>query len=1079
MTNRSQLGCLLAAFLPVIASAQPAGDFLAAPTPGLIESGAPGFDIVSLDALGMTGPAIDLHRLPDGRLLVMGQEELALGDGGRWVRFARAGDQPHINLERVIVDHDGAIYAGYSNAFARLELQSDDTWRFVPVARIEPSESYGDPQLTHVAEANGRWFWWWGAGPVFEWHPGLDPRVVGVADNPRAFFSLNGVIHLSDGADGSLYQLRDARFTRRSGPPEHYAESTITATAPLANGRVLVGTTGRGLLVWDGDGFAPFASRGLLARPIGISALCALGQGLFAAASNNIGIIFFDREANILQVLDRSNDHRLARTAKLLTGSDGALWALLNDGLARVDFPSRVSHFEALVDTGLAYAKPFRHEGRLWLLSDGYIQRGVYDDDQRIRGFTIDSPPGYANELVSLDGHLLAGSREGLFLRRADATWARISDVSSPLIRRRPVEPGRWLYAAEEEVGWLRKDDAQTFRVERIPRPGFGHVYGAVTDAAGDFWVELGTGRVARVKPTLPRPTVTAFGPGGVLGSRWPNLFLFEGEARVNAPWQIFHLDPVSDQLRLDDELFERIPQMRDVLGRPATDALGRVWLTHEGRLQILEPSEPGLVPVPESLPAGLQPLHIYPQADAVVWLHEPQRLARYDPTVPLPPRPALQTYLARVQPAGRATAAYPPFDDSAPLEIAAGALVLQALAIGAPARQAVSFEHRLDGGDGIWSETGANGIITLGGLEPGDYRLRVRVRAGDQLGEEATLPLRVPLPWFRTPLALAGFTLAAAGIIVLTGWLSTQVARRRTAYLNRLVSARTEDLNQANLQLGRQVEQTEHKARELEASQQEIRQLNTELEQRVQQRTRELHDANRDLEAFSYSVAHDLRSPIGNIRNFAHLLRTIEPPEPDSERDQMTAFIIRECDHLIELVQSFLAFATVQKAAIRWERVELGPLLGEIRQRLMRDAGARSVTWRIADPLPMLEGDRTLLQQVFTNLLGNALKFTGEREVAEIEVNGRVSSDGRTVIITVRDNGAGFDPAATRLFEPFRRAHDAKRFKGTGIGLANVHRIVTRHGGTITATAAPEQGATFTVCLPRHRPSSDSLPPI
>ncbi len=1079
MLRPTQLVFLGAVLLAALARSETVGDFVPATPSGTLETGAPSFTIIAPQSLGISSPLIDMHVLPDGRLLVMAKSEMAIGDGVRWVKIEKAPSQPSINLERVIVGEDGTIYAGYSNAFARLKFDPEGTWSFEPIAPIPPVESYGDPQLTHVTAAGGKWFWWWGAGPIFHWQPGTTPQVVGIAENPRAFFAVNGVVHMSDGANGNLYAFDGERFTSKLGPPDHYAESTITSSAPLETGRVLVGTTGRGLLTWDGTALRPFATKGLLSRPLGITSLCAVGQGLFAAASNNIGLIFFDRHARVIQVLDRSNDHRLARISKLIPTPNGALWAVLNDGIACIDFPSRLSHFEAFIDTGLAYAKPFRVGDDLWLLSDGHIQRGLYDEDRRIRGFTIDSPPGYANELAVLDGVLLAGTREGLFQRQADGTWQKLSAASSPLIRLEPVARGRWLYAAEEEVGWILADGQGSFTTERIPRPGFGHVYGAITDAAGDFWVELGTGKVARVRPTLPQPTVDAFGPGSALGARWPNLFKLDGEVRVNAPWHIYRLDPLTHQLRLDEALLERIPAMSQVLGRPTTDSLGRLWITHEGRLRIYTPDGNRYLPTNEILPLELQPLHIYPQTDGVVWLHEPQRLARYDPSIPLPPRPAPRAIIARIQPVDRGLTLYPPFDDDAPLDPGTDALVIQLQATGAANGETATFEYRLDGRDEAWLELEADGVLTLANIAAGDYRLRVRPRTGDDVGDEIALDLHISAPWFRTPWALTAFALCGAAIIGLTGWLSSHVVRQRNATLDRMVTARTDDLKRANQELALQVEENERKAHELEASQGEIRQLNAALEQRVHQRTRELREANRDLEAFSYSVAHDLRSPIGNISSFAKLLNSIDPPEPGSERDQVTRHIITECDHLIELVQSFLSFATVQKSAIRWGQIDLTLLLTDIRERLMRDCQDRSVTWKIAAPLPTVAGDSTLIRQVFTNLLGNALKFTGEREVAVIEITAHVTHDGAHAEISIADNGAGFDPATIRLFEPFQRAHGSRRFKGTGIGLANVHRIVTRHGGAITATAAPEQGATFVVTLPRNQPFGGTHPPI
>lgn len=233
-----------------------------------------------------------------------------------------------------------------------------------------------------------------------------------------------------------------------------------------------------------------------------------------------------------------------------------------------------------------------------------------------------------------------------------------------------------------------------------------------------------------------------------------------------------------------------------------------------------------------------------------------------------------------------------------------------------------------------------------------------------------------------------------------------------------------------------------------------------SELEQRVRDRTAELEAAVRDLDAFSYSVSHDLRNPVGAVRGFTELLRRELGANASPKARSYLDHIATASEHMNELIEDLLELARTSRAEIKRSRVNVSELVQELRTALEEQQPERAVEFRVQAGLSA-DADGGLLRVVLDNLLSNAFKYSGKVDHAVIEVGG-TSEDGVTTFF-VRDNGAGFDPAhAARLFTPFERLHSSAEFPGTGVGLATAQRIVQNHGGRIWAESVPNHGATF-----------------
>jgi light-regulated signal transduction histidine kinase (bacteriophytochrome) len=239
------------------------------------------------------------------------------------------------------------------------------------------------------------------------------------------------------------------------------------------------------------------------------------------------------------------------------------------------------------------------------------------------------------------------------------------------------------------------------------------------------------------------------------------------------------------------------------------------------------------------------------------------------------------------------------------------------------------------------------------------------------------------------------------------------------------------------------------------------IRRLNAELETRVADRTAQLLAANRELEAFSYAVSHDLRAPLRSIDGFSQILGEDAGDRLDAPDHDALRRIRAAVQHMGDLIDALLALARVTRAELVRAPVDVTAMAHAIAAELQRREPSRRVACVIAEGLTA-HGDARLVRIVLDNLLGNAWKFTAKQPEARIEVGAQQQADATTVLF-VRDNGVGFDMAyADQLFGAFQRLHHRHEFPGTGIGLATVQRIVHRHGGRLWAEGAVGHGATF-----------------
>jgi len=247
--------------------------------------------------------------------------------------------------------------------------------------------------------------------------------------------------------------------------------------------------------------------------------------------------------------------------------------------------------------------------------------------------------------------------------------------------------------------------------------------------------------------------------------------------------------------------------------------------------------------------------------------------------------------------------------------------------------------------------------------------------------------------------------------------------------------------------------------------------------EEKLSQLNAELQALNQELESFSYSVSHDLRAPLRHLTGFAELLQKNTKANLDETAQRHLSYISSSASQMGQLIDALLAFSRTGRAELHLRQLDLTALVHEVINNILPDANGRQIVWDIAS-FPAVTADRDLLRAVLTNLFSNALKFTRPREVTRIEM-GYTENEHETVFY-IRDNGVGFEMEyRDKLFGVFQRLHTSDQFEGNGIGLANVRRIIQRHGGRTWAESVLNEKTTFYFSLPkkpvvRNSPASE-----
>ena len=765
----------------------------------------------------------------------------------------------------------------------------------------------------------------------------------------------------------------------------------------------------------------------------------ALPDGGLAIGTIRAGLAMLDEDGRLLRVLDESSGLRGRAVISTFVDRQGGLWLGLDDGLSRVEIGSSITSFDRSAGLGAAVNSVARHRGRLYAATDlgvSVLQPGV--DGAAARFVPVPGVGVQCWSLLSTEVGLLAGC------------WGGVYDLDTPRqvwpFRNRHVFALHRPSSGRDELYLGLHDGLARLRLSDGAWRDAGRVEGVreavrsfAEDDRGRLWSGTPTNGILRLdllEQPEDQPSIARFGVDDGLPQGWLHARTLMGRAVFlsDIGLGLFRMDEESGAFVADQTLADLLPEGMADINDIHEDASGRIWISAGADSGVADPQPGGgYTFTPTALRRGsVRDAYVtYAEPSGAVWIGGSHGLIRLGWTGTATLSGGSAVWVRRVTSSGGALYDGEPAviatEPDWPYENNDLRFEFAAARFAAPERNL--FRTRLDGYDEEWSEWSTETDREYTNLREGRYVFRVQARdvLGSASGERA-FAFGIRPPWYRAWWAWSLYLLTAGGSI----WAGD--------------SLRTRSLRRRNLLLRREIDRRHEAERLLEVQKAEL-----ELK-------------NQELERFAYTVSHDLKTPLVTIKGFAGLVEKDLDGGSEERARRDIEVISSAADEMQRLLQDLLELARVGLVIEPSEVAALGDLAREAALRLEEQLRARGVELEIQEPMPRVPCDRRRLQEVFHNLIENAVKFMDDQPRPRIEIGARQGHD--SVVCWVRDNGRGVAPAyREKVFDLFSRLDPA--VDGTGVGLTLVRRIVEAHGGRVwVESAGLGRGSTFSFSL-------------
>ncbi|MDD4347792.1 MAG: ATP-binding protein [Opitutales bacterium] len=1029
-----------------------------------VDQGLPIYSIYSFDNLAVNLVATRLYEDPLGRIVLVDDGHLFAFDGRSWTNlFHLDPDYPDSVVALKYSPEKNKVFAGAVGSWGSMEVESSGLLAYRPDVGVAERAWASSIRFQDIITFDGGVLYVGTYGAVLQKDDGESVSWPGLSQLFGGF-EYGGSLYVIGSSEGLMKVKGDKLESLEFGGVSFRDDGTIVGTTRVSDG-MLLGTRSKGIYHFDGAQVRQLETGADALFGMGISHIESLSSGFLAVAIEGYGIVFLDPEFRVVTRIDRERDSNFIGVRDLFYQDEGILWVTLNNGLAKIYFPSPLSVIDSRMGLSVEWPEIHTVDGRMFVFSDLKIQMGEYDACDRLRVFKEYPIPGHpviSNAVPTSEGVLVVSEGKSIYHEWESKENQVVVDGHVPA--RHYVFKSQPDYAVAFGVQrnhLIRKENGRWVpEGEPIPSSGFPSV--VLEDAKGRLWVEYGVGRIIRMELVNGELIAKQFDAPKGMENEWINVFEMgesiyisargEKMAEFDEQTQGFNLISQSD--------FFPLPVVGDI-SRCAVDSLGNIWIPFIRELAMIRPDASGGYIWDSETLSFVKENHprILIREDGSAFIHSRSRIFCYDPRVSTPMRRSVAPVFSRMILTETGESVYnamemaleDPADRRVVLPYEDNSVAFFFFVPSQYFNRPPSYSYRLEGFSRTWSDPFEEPMVSFNNLPEGDYTLHIRLEGFNDNGEHiGSFKFTVLAPWYRTIWAYAGFLLFGGGsIFLLIRWIMKKEKRERM-YLEEEVRNRTEELNIVNMQMEKALLQAEF--------------------------------ASEAKGQFLANMSHEIRTPMNGVIGMTDVLRNTRL---DDEQRELVNIIQKSGTTLISIINDILDYSKIESGKIDLETIpiDIVHIVEEVVDILGGKAFESGVHFFYTMAPGMRRhflGDKTRIQQVLINLASNALKFTrfGSVEI-RLWTEDDAGSDHSILHAQVRDSGIGIpEEKMHRLFNSFSQvdASNTRMYGGTGLGLAISKRLIELMFGNISVESEAGKGSVFTFHLPL-RVDADSKP--